>query len=171
LAPTQSVAARHAARQTGSDLHELPDSALEAASFGNARYLYTGTAQFRVGIIFVGGMGFHMVESVKTMGLVAAGFVALSLTAGTGLASAAPDAQTLSYTKCSYNQVVNAVNAEVPEEASGINSSSQLQGMLRDLLAAPQPERLSMIQQAQGNFFVSDDIGAMIQVADTCGKY
>jgi hemophore-related protein len=112
-----------------------------------------------------------MVKSFGTKGLVAGGFVALALTAGTGLASAAPDALTLSNTKCTYNQVVKAVNAEVPEEASGINNSSQLQGLLRDLLAAQQPERLSMIQQAQGSFFVSDDIGAMIQVADTCSKY
>lgn len=104
-------------------------------------------------------------------GIVAAGFVTFALSAGAGLASAAPDALTLSYTKCTYDQIVKAVNAEVPEEASGINNSSQLQGLLRDLLAAPQPQRLSMIQQAQGSFFVSDDIGAMIQVADTCSKY
>ena len=103
--------------------------------------------------------------------IVGAGLVAFSSSAGTGLASASPDANGLANTKCSYNQIVSAVNAEVPGEASGINNSSQLQGLLRDLLAAGPSERLSMIQQAQGNFFLSDDIGAMIQFADSCSKY
>jgi hemophore-related protein len=110
-----------------------------------------------------------MVKSLSAKAVVAAGFVALSLAAGTGMATA--DANTLANTTCSYNQIVAAVNAEVPGEASGINTNAQLQGMLRDLLAAPVAERQSMIAQAQGNFFVSDDIGAMIQVADTCSKY
>jgi hemophore-related protein len=103
--------------------------------------------------------------------IVGAGLVAFFSSAATGLASAAPDANGLANTKCSYDQMVKAVNAEVPSEASGINNSSQLQGLLRDLLAAGPSQRLSMIQQAQGNFFLSDDIGAMIQVADSCSKY
>jgi hemophore-related protein len=103
--------------------------------------------------------------------IVGAGLVAFFSAAATGLASAAPDANGLANTKCSYDQMVKAVNAEVPSEASGINNSSQLQGLLRDLLAAGPSQRLSMIQQAQGNFFLSDDIGAMIQVADSCSKY
>ena len=82
--------------------------------------------------------------------IVGAGLVACFSSAATGLASAAPDANGLANTKCSYDQLVRAVNAEVPGEASGINNSSQ---------------------QAQGNFFLSDDIGAMIQVADSCSKY
>ena len=103
--------------------------------------------------------------------IVAAGFMTFLSLAGAGLASAAPDANGLANTRCNYNQIVTAVNAEVPGEASGINNSSQLQGLLRDLLAAGPSERLGMIQQAQGNFFLQDDIGAMIQVADSCSKY
>lgn len=110
-----------------------------------------------------------MVGTFSTKVVVAAGFAALALSAGTGVAAA--DATTLANTTCNYNQIVSAVNAEVPEEASGINTNSQLQGLLRDLLAASPADRQGMISQAQGNFFLNDDIGAMIQVADSCKNY
>jgi hemophore-related protein len=103
--------------------------------------------------------------------MVAAGFAALALSAGAGVAAAAPDANTLVNTTCSYDQIVRAINAEVPGEASGINNNSRLQGLLRDFVAAPADERRSMLQQAMGSFFLQDDVGAMIQVADSCNNY
>jgi hemophore-related protein len=145
----------------------LPMSAMRG-TFGQC------PCRFCTDIVLFGGngeFGVTIFNPLRTRVIVLAGFATLALSGGTGLASAAPDANTLANTTCSYNQMVAAVNAEVPGEASGINNSSQLQGMLRDLLAAGPSERLSMIQRAQGNFFVSDDIGAMIQVADSCNKY
>lgn len=103
--------------------------------------------------------------------LAAAGFVALSLSAGAGIAAAAPDTSVLVNTTCSYDQVVAAINSEVPGEASGFNSSPQLQGLLRDYLSAPKPDRESMVQQGLSHPFLADDIGAMLTVANSCNKY
>ena len=108
-------------------------------------------------------------SSMKTIAV--AGFMALALSAGAGVASAAPDTSALINTTCSYDQIVAAVNAEVPDEASGINNSGMLQGLLRDFLAAPASGRESMLSRAMSNPFVQDDVGAMAQVAGSCNRY
>src|ERR1700691_3928308 len=58
---------------------------------------------------------------------VAAGGLALSLTAGAGVASAAPDLGPAINTTCSYSQVVSALNAQDPAAAAQLNGSPSAQ--------------------------------------------
>ena len=69
--------------------------------------------------------------------------LALSLTAGAGVASADPDLGPIVNTTCSYPQVMAALNAQDPAAAGQINSSSMAQSSLQRFLAAPPSERLA----------------------------
>jgi hemophore-related protein len=96
---------------------------------------------------------------------VAVGGLALSLTAGAGVASADPDP--VINTTCSYSQVVAALNAQDPEGATEFNASPEAQSYMRSFLAAPPGRRQQMIQQVQGT-----PIFAEIQMlANTCNNY
>jgi hypothetical protein len=54
---------------------------------------------------------------------VAVGGLALSLTAGAGVASADPDLDPIVNTTCSYPQVMSALNAQDPGAAAQFNAS------------------------------------------------
>ena len=68
---------------------------------------------------------------------VAVGGLALSLTAGAGVASADPDLDPIVNTTCSYPQWVAALNAQDPMLASAFNSLPETQAGLRQFLASP----------------------------------
>src|SRR5437868_3405780 len=63
--------------------------------------------------------------------------LALSLTAGLGVASADPDLDPIVNTTCNYSQVMAALNAQNPAAAGKFNSSPIAQSYLRQFLAAP----------------------------------
>ncbi|BBU23038.1 hemophore-related protein [Mycobacterium xenopi] len=99
----------------------------------------------------------------------AVGAVALSLTAGAGLASAQPDP--VINTTCTYPQVVSALNAQDPAAAAQFNASPVAQSALRRFLASPPAQRQQMIQQLQASPGGQQYLGTIEQVAQTCNNY
>ena len=89
-----------------------------------------------------------MVPQSLTRLAVAVGGLALSLTAGAGVASADPDLGPAINTTCSYSQVGAALNAEDPAAAAQFNASPMTQGYLRQFLASPPARRQQLAQQA-----------------------
>ncbi|MGH3578691.1 MAG: hemophore-related protein [Mycobacterium sp.] len=97
----------------------------------------------------------------------AVGGLALSLTAGAGVASADP----IIDTTCNYSQVVSALNAQDPAGAAKFNSSPMAQSWLRSFLDSPPDQRQQMLQQVQGSPRAQQYIGTVTQVANTCNNY
>lgn len=98
---------------------------------------------------------------------VAIGGLALSLTAGAGIASADPALDPIVNTTCTYPQAVAALNAENPDAAAQFNASPPAQSALRQFLAAPPSRRAQMAQQIQGSPY----FGVIQQIAATCNNY
>lgn len=101
----------------------------------------------------------------------AAGGLALSLTAATGVASADPNLSPVIDTTCTYPQAVSALNAQNPAVGAQFNASSVAQNWLGSFLAAPPDQRQQMLQEAEGSPEFQPYMGAMTQAANTCGKY
>lgn len=100
------------------------------------------------------------------------GGLALSLTAGAGIASAEPDLTPLINTTCSYPQAVAALNAQSPEAAAEFAASTTVQAAwLRSFLAAPASQRQVMIQQVQSLPAASQYAGLVLSIAGTCSNY
>jgi len=112
-----------------------------------------------------------MVPLSLTRLAVAVGGLALSLTAGAGVASAAPDLGPAINTTCSYSQVVSALNAQDPAAAAQFNASPMAQGYLRQFLASPPSQRQAMAQQIAGSPGAEEYFGLLQQVFNTCNKY
>jgi hemophore-related protein len=97
--------------------------------------------------------------------------LALSLTAGAGIASADPDLGPIVNTTCNYRQVMGAMNAESPEAAAQFNASPGAQAWLRSFLAAPPAKRQQMALQVQAMPALQQYQGVITQVANTCNNY
>jgi hemophore-related protein len=97
--------------------------------------------------------------------------LALSLTAGAGVASADPDLGPIVNTTCSYPQVMAALNAQDPAAAGQINSSSMAQSALQRFLAAPPSERLEMARRIESSPRAQQYFGLIQHVAATCNNY
>jgi hemophore-related protein len=102
---------------------------------------------------------------------VAVGGLALSLIAGAGTASADPDLGPIVNTTCSYPQVIAALNAQDPAAAAQFNASPFAQSALRQFLAAPPSQRMSMAQQAQSSPRAQQYFGLVQSVAATCNNF
>jgi hemophore-related protein len=106
------------------------------------------------------------------MGLAAAAAgLALSLTVGSGAASADPDMGGIVNTTCNYSQVMAALNAQNPAAAAKFNSSPIAQSYLHQFLAAPPPQRQAMAQQAMATPGAAQQFGLVQQVAATCNSF
>lgn len=103
--------------------------------------------------------------------VIAVGGLALSLTAGVGVASAAPDLGPLVNTTCSYSQVMAALNAQSPDLAQQLSASPMAQGMLQRFLASPPDQRQQYVQQAQNTPLGQQYGGSILQIANTCNNY
>jgi hemophore-related protein len=101
----------------------------------------------------------------------AVGGLALSFTAGAGVASADPDLGPIVNTTCSYPQVVSALNAQSPTLAGRFNASPAAQGWLHSFLAAPPDRRQQMAQQAAAMPGLAQYYGDFAQVANTCNNF
>jgi hemophore-related protein len=112
-----------------------------------------------------------MIKLSLTRLAVAVGGLALSLTAGAGVASADPDLGPIINTTCSYEQVVSALNAQNPAAAAQFNSSPTAQSMLRRFLASGPAKRQQMAERAQGIPEAQQYFGTIQQLANTCNNY
>ena len=102
---------------------------------------------------------------------VAAGSLALSLSAGVGIASASPDLGPIVNTTCNYGQVMAALNAQDPAAAADFNASPVAQSFLRSFLSSPPDKRQRLAAQVQAMPEAQQYIGTITQVAGTCSGY
>jgi hemophore-related protein len=102
---------------------------------------------------------------------VAVGGLALSLTAGAGVASADPDLGPVVNTTCNYSQFTAALNAQDPAAAAQLNGSLVAQAYLRQFLASPPGQRQQMLPGVPGTPWTEQYVGTLVQVANTCNTY
>ncbi len=105
----------------------------------------------------------------------AVGGLALSLTAGVGVASADPDLSPAINTTCNYSQVVSALNAQSPAAAAQLNGSPTAQAALRGFLDSSPDQRQQIADELtskpQAQPYVQQFSGLVLQVANTCNNY
>ncbi|BBY79831.1 hemophore-related protein [Mycolicibacterium pulveris] len=104
----------------------------------------------------------------------ASGSVALMLAGagvGAGIAAAQPDIDTIIYSKCTYSQVVAALNAESPELATQLQSAPAATGWLQALVAAGPETRRGMVAQAQATPGVEQFTPIIMRVANSCSNF
>jgi hemophore-related protein len=102
---------------------------------------------------------------------VAVGGLALSLTAGAGVASADPDLGPIVNTTCSYPQVISALNAQDPATAAQFSALPQNESFLRQFLASPPSQRLRTAQMMQSAPGAQQYFGLIEQIFNTCNNY
>lgn len=101
----------------------------------------------------------------------AVGGLALSLAAGSGVASAAPDLGPAVNTTCSYPQLVSALNAQGPEAGAQFNKSPMLQAGLRQFLASDPAKRQQMAQNVLAAPAFAPFMGPIEQAFLTCNNF
>jgi hemophore-related protein len=102
---------------------------------------------------------------------VAVGGLALSLSAGAGVASADPNLGPIVNTTCTYPQVMSAMNALDPQAAAAFNSSPANGAVLGQFLASSPNQRLRTAQMLQSSPVAQQYFGLIEQVANTCNNY
>lgn len=95
----------------------------------------------------------------------------MSLGAGAGIASAAPDLGPAVNTTCTYDQLVGALNAQDPQIAKVFTGSPVMQKGLRDFLAAPPEERQRIAQDLVNTPGAGPYIGVLEQTYKTCNNF
>jgi hemophore-related protein len=104
---------------------------------------------------------------------VGVGGLALSLTAGVGVASADPDLGSAVNSTCTYSQFVAALNAQNPTYGSALNSSPPMQADLQTFLAErPASERRQRFAKNVANNPAYQQLLPILQTAfDTCNNF
>jgi hemophore-related protein len=102
---------------------------------------------------------------------VAVGGLALSLTAGAGIASADPDLGPAINSTCTYSQVVAALHALNPEMAAAYDASPGDQAAVRQFLAASPSRRVAMAQMIVNQPGADQAIPVLQQVFSACNNY
>jgi hemophore-related protein len=97
--------------------------------------------------------------------------LALSLTAGAGLASADRDLSPFVNTTCNYGQVTSALQAADPQAAAQFNSSPESVSFLRQFLASPPSQRQQMAQMLASQPGADQQFGLLQRVFSTCNNY
>jgi hemophore-related protein len=111
-----------------------------------------------------------MVNPSTTKLVVALGGLALTLTAGAGVASADPDLGPILNTTCTYSQVMAALDEQSPELADEFSAQPAAQSMLSTFLASPVPVRQQIIQQVRGAVG-PEYVEPIVETANTCDDY
>jgi hemophore-related protein len=107
----------------------------------------------------------------RTKLAVCSAVLALSLSAGSGIASAQPDVSAIVNSTCTYAQVMAALNDQNPGVASELNANPISVGWLQGFVAAPPDERAQMVQQVQGIPTLQPYLPVIYQVAGSCNSY
>lgn len=97
--------------------------------------------------------------------------LAMSLTAGAGLAAADRDLSPFVNTTCNYGQVMSALRATDPQAAAQFTSSPESVSFLRQFLASPPSQRQQMAQMLAGQPGADQQFGLVQQVFSTCNNY
>ena len=97
--------------------------------------------------------------------------LALSLTAGAGVASAEPDFGPMVNTTCTYEQAMAAVHAENPIAAQYLDQSPPNLEFLRVFLASSPDERMQLIRQVENNPGAAEAFPIIQQMFASCHNY
>jgi hemophore-related protein len=112
-----------------------------------------------------------MIQLSLTRLAVAVGGLALSLGAGAGIASAAPDLGPAINTTCNYPQLVAALNAQDPQVGQVFSQTPILQKGLRDFIAAGPDKRAIQAQNVASAPMFQPYIGTIAAAFDTCNNF
>lgn len=99
------------------------------------------------------------------------GGLGLSVTAGAGVASAAPDMGPAINTTCTYPQLMSALNAANPAVAAVVNNSPAMTASFNQFLAAPPAERQRMAEIVANDPANAPYLGLYQQVFSTCNNF
>jgi hemophore-related protein len=108
-----------------------------------------------------------MITLLPTRLTVAVGGLALSLTAGAGVAFADSLDPAIN-TTCSYPQAVAALNAQSPAVAKEFDASPAAQAWVRTFLASPVDQRQQMAQDVQSLPGAQQYAGLVVAIANSC---
>lgn len=102
---------------------------------------------------------------------VAVGGLALSLTVGSGIASAQPDLGPAINSTCTYDQWVAALRTENPGPASAFDSQPMSQSYLRQFFAAGPAQRQQLATMFMSLPGADQNVPVMAQAFNSCNKY
>ena len=112
-----------------------------------------------------------MIQKSLTGMAVAVAGVALSIGAGAGVASAAPDLGPAINTTCNYEQLVSALHAQDPNVANAFNQMPILQRGLRDFIAAGPDARTRQAHNVSSAPAFQPYIGTIAAAFNTCNNF
>ena len=111
-----------------------------------------------------------MKKSLTALAVGVAG-VALSWTAGTGVAAADPDFGPMINTTCTYDQALTAVRTENPMAAQYLEQSPPNLEFLRVFTGSSPAERERLINEVKGNPGAEQALPVIQQMFANCHKY
>lgn len=97
--------------------------------------------------------------------------LALSVTAGAGIAFAQPDIGPMVNTTCTYDQAMAAVHSENPTAARYLDQSPPNQQFLRVFFASSPDERTSLLNQIKNNPGINQALPIFQQMMTSCVNY
>lgn len=112
-----------------------------------------------------------MVTLSLTKAAAAAGGLALSLTAGAGIASASPGLSPIINTTCDFWQIKAAMYAQSPQTATQFMNSPAEQSWLHDFLSSPPSMRQRMVEEAQASPNEQPYLRTIQQAVTICRDY
>ena len=112
-----------------------------------------------------------MMKLSMTTLAVAVGGLGLTLAAGTGVASAAPDLGPAVNTTCSYPQLVSALNAQNPQAGAAFSQSPMLSAGLQQFLASGPEKRQQMASQIAAAPWAQPYLGSIAGAFNTCNSF
>lgn len=112
-----------------------------------------------------------MIQLSLTKLAVGLGGLALTLTAGAGVASAAPDLGPAINTTCTYPQLVSALNAQDPQVGTVFSQTPILQKGLRDFIEAGPEARTRQAHNVSAAPAFQPYIGTIAAAFNTCNNF
>ena len=99
------------------------------------------------------------------------GCLALSLSAGAGIASATPDISPMVNTTCTYDQAMRAVHAENPMAAQYLDQSPPNLQFLQQFMASSPDQRVNLLKAIQNNPGADQAFPIFKQMMTDCKNY
>jgi hemophore-related protein len=104
-------------------------------------------------------------------GAAAIGGLALTLAAGTGIASADPTTDPMINSTCTYDQWVAALHAQNPGPASAFDSQPASQSFVRQFIESSPQERVGLVNVVKGMPGADQNLPVIQQAFSACNSY
>jgi len=112
-----------------------------------------------------------MIRLLSTRLAVGVGGLALSLTAGAGVASADPNIDSMVNSPCTYDQAMAAVHAENPTAARYLDQSPPNLKFLQVFLGSSPDQRVNLLNQIKNNPGIDQALPVFQQMMTSCVNY